>query len=59
MATPQSDAVFVKAYHAETAEAFCDGHVEAFAFFGGLPRSILYDNTRQENPAAVVDPLVN
>lgn len=46
MSLPQSDAVFVKAYHAETAEAFCDGHVEAFAFFGGVPRSILYDNTR-------------
>ena len=46
MDLPQSDAVFVKAYHAETAEAFCDGHVEAFAFFGGVPRSILYDNTR-------------
>ncbi len=46
MATPQSDAIFVKAYHGETAEAFCDGHVEAFAFFGGVPQSILYDNTK-------------
>jgi len=46
MDLPQSDAVFVKAYHAEPAEAFCDGHVEAFAFFGGVPLSILYDNTR-------------
>jgi transposase len=43
---PQSDAMFVKAYPAETAEAFCDGHVAAFAFFGGVPLSILYDNTR-------------
>ncbi len=46
MSLPQSDAVFVKAYHAETAEAFCDGHVEAFAFFRGVPLSILYDNTK-------------
>lgn len=46
MDLPQSDAVFVKAYHAETAEAFCDGHVAAFDFFGGVPLSILYDNTR-------------
>jgi transposase len=46
MSLPQSDAMFVKAYHAETAEAFCDGHVAAFAFFGGVPLSILYDNTR-------------
>lgn len=43
---PHSDAIFVKAYPAETAEAFCDGHVAAFAFFGGIPLSILYDNTK-------------
>jgi hypothetical protein len=43
---PHSDACFVKAYPAETAEAFCDGHTAAFAFFGGVPRSMLYDNTR-------------
>ena len=41
---PHSDACFVKAYPAETSEAFCDGHVAAVAFFGGVPRSILYDN---------------
>jgi hypothetical protein len=40
-----SRACFVKAYPAETSEAFCDGHVAAFAFFGGVPQSILYDNT--------------
>ncbi|HET8765508.1 MAG TPA: IS21 family transposase, partial [Rhodanobacter sp.] len=43
---PHSDACFVAAYPAETKEAFCDGHVKAFAFFGGVPKSILYDNTR-------------
>jgi transposase len=46
MDLPHSDAPFVKAYPAEVAEAFCEGHVAAFAFFGGIPRSILYDNTR-------------
>lgn len=46
VALPHSDAIFVKSYPAETAEAFCDGHVAAFAFFGGVPLSILYDNTR-------------
>ena len=46
MDLPHSDGCFVKAYAAETAEAFCDGHVAAFAFFGGVPQSILYDNTR-------------
>ena len=43
---PHSDACFVVAYPAETTEAFCDGHVQAFAFFGGVPQSILYDNTK-------------
>jgi transposase len=43
---PHSDAIYVKAYPAETAGAFCEGHVSAFAFFGGIPVSVLYDNTR-------------
>ncbi len=45
MSLPHSDAFFIKAYPAETTEAFCDGHVSAFAFFGGVPLSGLYDNT--------------
>ena len=43
---PHSDGCFVKAYPAETTEAFMDGHVSAFAFLGGVPQSILYDNTK-------------
>ena len=43
---PHSDGCFVKAYPAETTEAFLDGHVSALAFLGGVPRSILYNNTR-------------
>ena len=43
---PHSDGCFVAAYPAETTEAFCDGHNAAFAFFGCVPRSILYDNTK-------------
>ena len=43
---PHSDGCFVKAYPAETTEAFCDGHVAAFAFLGGVPQGILYDNTK-------------
>ena len=46
MDLPHSDAGFVQAYPAETTEAFCAGHVAAFDFFGGVPQSILYDNTR-------------
>ena len=42
---PHSDGCFVKAYPAETTEAFCDGHVSAFSFLGRVPRSIVYDNT--------------
>ena len=41
---PHSDGCFVKAYPAETTEAFLDGHVSAF--MGGVPQSILYDNTK-------------
>lgn len=43
---PHSDAPFVEVFPMETTEAFCQGHVNAFAFFGGVPRSILYDNTK-------------
>ena len=43
---PHSDGCFVKAYPAESTEAFLDGHVSALSFLGGVPRSILYDNTR-------------
>ena len=45
MDLPHSDGCYVKAYPAETTEAFCDGHVSAFAFLGGVPQSIVYDNT--------------
>ena len=43
---PHSDDAFVKAFPAETTEAFCEGHNAAFHYFGGVPRSILYDNTK-------------
>jgi len=46
MDLPHSDACFVRAYPAATAEAWMDGHVQAFAFFGGVPQSVLYDNDR-------------
>ena len=37
---------FAKAYPGETTEAFLDGHVSAFAFLGGVPQSVRYDNTK-------------
>ena len=42
---PHSDLWFVKAYPKETTEAFLDGHVSVFAFLGGVPLAVLYDNT--------------
>ena len=46
LALPHSDAFFVSAYPAATTEAWLDGHNRAFAFFGGVPLSILYDNDK-------------
>jgi transposase len=46
MDLPHSDACFVQAYPAETTEAFCTAHNAAFGFFGGVPRSVLYDNSK-------------
>lgn len=46
MTLPYSDAIFVCIYPRECTEAFLDGHRRAFAFFGGVPRRISYDNSR-------------
>ena len=46
MTLPHSDACFVSAYPSATTEAWLDGHNRAFAFFGGVPPSILYDNDK-------------
>lgn len=43
---PHSDACYVRAYPAAVAEAWVDGHVHAFAFFGAVLQSIVYDNDR-------------
>jgi len=41
-----SDAVFCCVYPRECTETFLDGHVRAFAFFGGVPKRISYDNSK-------------
>jgi transposase len=46
MTLPYSDALFVCAFPRECTEAFLEGHVRAFAFFGGVPGRISYDNSR-------------
>src|SRR3981081_1584860 len=43
---PHSDDCFVAAFPAETTEAFLEGQVRAFAYLGGVPTRILYDNTK-------------
>ena len=43
---PYSDGCYVRAYPAANTEAWLDGHVHAFAFFGAVPQSVLYDNDR-------------
>jgi transposase len=42
---PYSDDSFVVMFPAENTEAFLEGHNQAFAYFQGVPRTILYDNT--------------
>ena len=46
MTLPYSDAIFVTALPRECTEAFLEGHLRAFAFLGGVPRRISYDNSR-------------
>jgi transposase len=46
MDLPQSDDCFVMAFPAENTESFLEGHNQAFAYFAGVPRTILYDNTK-------------
>src|SRR5512142_2133604 len=46
MTPPYSDAIFVCAFPRECTEAFLEGHVRAFDFFGGVPRRVSSDNSR-------------
>ena len=46
MTLPYSDAIFIQAFPRECTEAFLEGHVRAFEFFGGVPTRISYDNSK-------------
>ena len=46
MSLPYSDAVYCQAYPRECSETFLEGHARAFAFFGGVPKRIAYDNAK-------------
>jgi hypothetical protein len=47
---PHSDDAFVVAFPAENTESFCEGHNQAFAYFAGVPQSILYCNESLYSP---------
>lgn len=46
MSLPYSDAVYCQVFPRECTETFQEGHTRAFAFFGGVPAKIAYDNTK-------------
>jgi transposase len=46
LSLPYSDAVYCQAFPRECTEVFAEGHARAFAFLGGVPRRIAYDNTK-------------
>jgi transposase len=46
MTLPYSDAIFCQVFPTECTETFQEGHKRAFAFFGGVPRRISYDNSK-------------
>ncbi len=46
MTLPYSDALFIQVFPRECTEAFLEGHKRAFAFLGGVPRRISYDNSK-------------
>jgi transposase len=46
MALPYSDGFFMMCVPGECTESFWEGHARAFAFFGGVPGRITYDNSK-------------
>ena len=56
---PHSDACYVRAYPAATAEAWADGHVHAFGFFGRVPLSVLYDSEEDQESIQWIDSPTN
>jgi transposase len=46
MSLPYSGAVFAQVFERSCTEAFWEAHGRAFAYLGGVPRRITYDNDR-------------
>jgi transposase len=55
MVLPHSDGMFVMAFPRECTETFWAGHVQAFEFFGFVPRRISYDNAKVQ-VASIIGP---
>lgn len=41
-----SGGIFVMAFPTQRYESFFEGHIQAFEFFGGVPKTMIYDNLR-------------
>lgn len=52
-----SGVCFAKTYPFEKTEAFFDGHAQAFRWFGGVPRSVRYDNIKTAVLKVLLGPL--
>ena len=46
MVLPHSDAIYVQVFERECLEVWCEGHIRAFDFFGGVPNLITADNAK-------------
>jgi transposase len=46
MVLSYSRAIFAKFFFDQTLDSFLAGHVEAFQYFGGVPRALRYDNLK-------------
>lgn len=46
MVLPHSDAIYVQVFERECLEVWCEGHIRAFDFFGGVPNRITADNAK-------------
>jgi transposase len=46
MVLPHSDAIYVQVFERECLEVWCEGHMRAFEFFGGVPNRITADNAK-------------
>lgn len=55
-----SNYTFVRAYHSQSLPNWIDGHVKAFAFFGGVVDTVVPDNLRSGvSKAHIYDPDIN